>query len=344
MYDGFYNLSKKPFQLNADTDFFFSSDVHRKALAYMRYGLTQGEGFIVVIGKPGTGKTMLVKELVKHLNNDNITIGIMVSSQVGADDLLKIISATFGLPYDGEDKSTLLTRIERFFIQQNQDGKRVLMIVDEAQNLPKESLEELRMLSNFEMSGKSLFQTFLIGQKELGDTLFLPEMEQLRQRIVATYQLRPLNEEETKKYILFRMEKAGWIDSPQFEDDVFAEMCRYSQGIPRRINTLCERVLLFGYLEEMRVISLAAVKKVISEIEEESSVITDEFHDSLPASSAPISLATLDSDGSLDGRVKALEKLVVSLQKTLNKERALLRKAILIQLDIDHIYSEDEGQ
>ena len=99
MYDGFYNLSKKPFQLNADTDFFFNSVVHKRALAYMRYGLTQGEGFVVVTGKPGTGKTMLVKELVNSLNNDNITIGIMVSSQVGADDLLKIISATFGLSY-----------------------------------------------------------------------------------------------------------------------------------------------------------------------------------------------------------------------------------------------------
>ncbi|MEQ1530245.1 MAG: AAA family ATPase, partial [Methylococcales bacterium] len=298
---------------------------------------------IVVIGKPGTGKTMLVKELVKHLNNDNITIGIMVSSQVGADDLLKIISATFGLPYDGEDKSTLLTRIERFFIQQNQEGKRVLMIVDEAQNLPKESLEELRMLSNFEMAGKSLFQTFLIGQKELGDTLFLPEMEQLRQRIVATYQLRPLNEEETKKYILFRLEKAGWVDSPQFEDNVFNEMCSYSQGIPRRINTLCERVLLFGYLEEMRVINLAAVKKVIAEIEEESSVVTDEFHDNVSAFTTQAAV-TIDSDGSLEGRIAALEKMVVNLQKTLNKERALLRKAILIQLDMENIYNEDAGQ
>ena len=175
MYDGFYNLSKKPFQLTADSDFFFNSAVHKRALAYMRYGLTQGEGFVVVTGKPGTGKTMLVKQLVTSLNNENITIGIMVSSQVGADDLLKIISATFGLSYEGEDKSTLLTRIECFFIQQAMEGKRVLMIVDEAQNLPKDALEELRMLSNFELSGKSLFQTFLIGQQQLSDS-FLGEL------------------------------------------------------------------------------------------------------------------------------------------------------------------------
>lgn len=336
MYDGFYNLNKKPFQLNADTDFFFNSAIHKRALAYMRYGLTQGEGFVVVTGKPGTGKTMLVKELVNSLNNDNITIGIMVSSQVGADDLLKIISATFGLSYEGEDKSTLLTRIERFFINQSMEGKRVLMIVDEAQNLPKDSLEELRMLSNFEMSGKPLFQTFLVGQQQLGDRLFLPEMEQLRQRIVATYQLKSLNEEETKNYILFRLEKAGWDQSPQFEDEVFSEICRYTQGIPRRINTLCDRVLLFGYLDELKVINLNAVQKVITDIEEESSLVTDEFHDVLPASPIPI-----EGNFSFEERIVLLEKNFGNLQRTINKERALLRKAILLQLDMDDVYDEE---
>ncbi len=340
MYDGFYNLNKKPFQLNADTDFFFNSEVHRRALAYMHYGLKQGEGFVIVIGKPGTGKTMLVKALVKSLNDDNIAIGIMVSSQVGADDLLKIISATFGLPYDGEDKSTLLTRIHRYFMQQARDGKRVLMIVDEAQNLPKDSLEELRMLTNFELAGKSLFQIFLIGQPELSETLFLPEMEQLRQRIVATYQLKPLNEEETQSYILFRLEKAGWNQTPQFEEDIFNTICNYTQGIPRRINTLLDRVLLFGYLEELMLIDLNSITKVIAEIEEESAIVTEELKEIVPAT---LNL-TIDPTGSLEQRVVALEKIALKLQTTLNKERALLRKAILLQLDMDNIYNEDAGQ
>jgi putative secretion ATPase (PEP-CTERM system associated) len=340
MYDGFYNLNKKPFQLSADTEFFFNSAVHRRALAYMRYGLAQAEGFVVVTGKPGTGKTMLVKELAKTLDNNSITIGIMVSSQVGADDLLKIISATFGLPYDGEDKSTLLTRIQRFFIQQAGEGKRVLMIVDEAQNLPKDSLEELRMLTNFESSGKPIFQIFLIGQLELGETLFLPEFEQLRQRVVATYQLKPLSEEETKSYILFRLEKAGWISIPKFDDDIFAVICSYTQGIPRRINTLCDRVLLFGYLEELTAIGLTAVNKVIDEIEEESSVITDEFHDVVPTSTT----LAYASDSALLERIRGLEKMVLSLQTTVNKERSLLRKALLIQLDMENVYDQDPGQ
>jgi len=332
MYDGFYNLSKKPFQLTADSDFFFNSAVHKRALAYMHYGLTQGEGFVVVTGKPGTGKTMLVKQLVTSLNNDNITIGIMVSSQVGADDLLKIISATFGLSYESEDKSTLLTRIECFFIQQAMEGKRVLMIVDEAQNLPKDALEELRMLSNFELSGKSLFQIFLIGQQQLSEALFLPEMEQLKQRIVATYQLKPLNAEETKNYILFRLEKAGWQSTPQFEDNVFDSICSYTQGIPRCINTLCDRVLLFGYLEELKVIDLSAIEKVIVDIEEESSLTNQKLQDLTTKTSA--------LKNTFEERISSLEQSVIELQKTIAKERILLRKAIFLQLDMDAIYEE----
>ncbi len=332
MYDGFYNLSKKPFQLTADSDFFFNSAVHKRALAYMRYGLTQGEGFVVVTGKPGTGKTMLVKQLVASLNNENITIGIMVSSQVGADDLLKIISATFGLSYEGEDKSTLLTRIECFFIQQAMEGKRVLMIVDEAQNLPKDALEELRMLSNFELSGKSLFQTFLIGQQQLSEALLLPEMEQLKQRIVATYQLKALNTEETKNYILFRLEKAGWQHTPQFEDNIFNTICSYTQGIPRCINTLCDRVLLFGYLEELKVIDLSAIEKVIVDIEEESSLTNHKLQDLTTKSSV--------LKNTFEERISSLEQSVIELQKTIAKERILLRKAIFLQLDMDASYEE----
>ena len=332
MYDGFYNLSKKPFQLTADSDFFFNSAVHKRALAYMRYGLTQGEGFVVVTGKPGTGKTMLVKQLVTTLNNENVTIGVMVSSQVGADDLIKIIAASFGLSYEGVDKSTLLTRIECFLIQQAMEGKRVLMIVDEAQNLPKDALEELRMLSNFELSGKSLFQTFLIGQQQLSDALLLPEMEQLKQRIVASYQLKPLNIEETKNYILFRLEKAGWKNKPKFDDDIFNIIFTYTQGIPRCINTLLDRVLLFGYLEELHVIDISAIDKVIADIEDETPLTTYEHRDT--------STKTSYINKSLEERIVSLEKIIIDLQKNFSKERILLRKAILLQLDMDAIYDD----
>jgi hypothetical protein len=187
------------------------------------------------------------------------------------------------------------------------------------------------------MSGRSLFQTFLIGQLQLGETLLLPEMEQLKQRIVATYQLKPLNEEETKNYILFRLEKAGWQQTPQFDDNVFNRICSYSQGIPRRINTLCDRVLLFGYLDELKVIDLSAINKVIADIEDEASPTTDEFHDVLLSANT----TTIDANGTFEERIIALEKIVGDLQKTLTKERALLRKAILLQLDMDAVYNEN---
>ena len=212
------------------------------------------------------------------------------------------------------------------------EGKRVLMIVDEAQNLPKDALEELRMLSNFELSGKSLFQTFLIGQQQLSEALLLPEMEQLKQRIVATYQLKALNAEETKNYILFRLEKAGWQNTPQFEDEVFNTIYSYSEGIPRRINTFCDRVLLFGYLDELKVINLSAIEKVIADIEDESSFTTVVLQE------ASFKNSTINN--SVDERILSLEKTVINLQQTIAKERALLRKAILLQLDMDTVYEE----
>lgn len=336
MYDGFYNLKRKPFQLNADPDFFYNSIIHKRAIAYMRYGLTQGEGFVVVTGTPGLGKTMLVKELVKTLNDEKIIIGVMVTSQVGAEDTLRIVSATFGLPYDGDDKATLLAGIEKFIKDSAGQGKRVLLIVDEAQNLPKQSLEELRMISNFEMYGKTVFQTFLIGQKQLRRTIFAPDMEQLKQRIVSTFQLEPLNEDETKQYILFRLEKAGWNLKPEFDDNIFPKIHQFSEGIPRKINTLCDRILLFGYLDELDIINLQSVEKVITELDEEMS------SDSIAEVGEVVSPALISEEvsGGIEMRLMGLERQLRELQNKMDKEKALLRKAILIQLDMGDVFDD----
>ncbi|MDD2724999.1 MAG: XrtA-associated ATPase [Methylovulum sp.] len=312
MYDGFYHLSRKPFQLNSDSDFFFKSEVHKRALAYMRYGITQGEGFIVITGKPGTGKTMLIKQLLNSINREKFTLGLIVSSQIGADDLLRMVAATLNVPYEGDDKATLLDRLERFFVDQASRGKRVLMIVDEAQNLPKHSLEELRMLSNFESSGKTLLQIFLVGQKQFNKTLALPEMEQLRQRVVATYQLKSLDLEQTKNYVFFRLKRAGWQQSPLFEDDAFPLIFNHSQGVPRKINTLCERVMMFGFLDELQVIDQSVVQKVIADIEEEELIEVDENYD-------PVALLSEQTyPVGLEQRVVALEKLLADLYQVLN--------------------------
>ena len=335
MYDSFYNLKCKPFQLNTDPNFYFQSVIHKSAMAYMRYGLMQGEGFVVITGIPGLGKTMLVKELVKILNNKNIIIGVMVSSQIGAKDTLKIISSTFGLSDTGDDKASLISGIEKFIKATADAEKRILLIVDEAQNLPKESLEELRMLSNFEMHGKIVFQTFLIGQKELRRTIFAPDMEQFKQRIISTFQLEALNLAEMKSYIFFRLEKAGWDHNPELEEEIFQRIHQFTGGIPRKINTLCDRVLFYGYLAELSVINLESVEKVILELEEEMAgdkeMETEEI--------SPVSIID-EHSGTLEERLICLERKLVALQVSHDKERELLRKAILIQLDMGKVYDE----
>lgn len=336
MYDEFFNLSKKPFQLNADPEFFFESSIHKRAMAYMRYGLFQGEGFVVMIGQPGLGKTMLVKELVRSMSDEDIIIGVMMSSQIGAEDTLRIILAIFGLPFDGDDKATLLSNLEKYIKDNADRGKRILLIVDEAQNLPKQSLEELRMISNFERNGKVVFQIMLIGQSQLRQTIFAPDMQQLKQRIVSAFQLEPLSAEETKQYILFRLEKAGWNHKPEFEDSVFPIIHNNTEGYPRRINTLCDRIMLFCCLDELDTVTTESVETVISELEKEMNINDDKVVVDQPAVS-PV-LTDYQVDGSVEARIQNLERQVHILQQTVEKEKALLRKAVLIQLDMGDVY------
>lgn len=341
MYTKFYRLSKKPFQLTPDPEFFFNSPVHKRALAYLRYGLTQGEGFIVVTGSPGTGKTTLVKALFRSLQNQNIIAGLMVTSQVGAEDTLRIISATFGLSYDGDDKATLLRNLERFFKDKAREGKQVLLVVDEAQNLPLQSLEELRMLSNFEFGGKSLFQAFLLGQDEFRKSLQSDLLVQVRQRVIATYHLRPLTLEETKDYILHRLKQAGWQSDPHFQEETFALIHDATSGVPRVINTLCDRLLLFAYLEELHAIDARVVQTVIDEVNQEASVSAERQTVCPQEAMSPVlshSDWTVSPSFSWD-RLEKLERQVAELQRIVQREQGLLRKAILLHLDMEAAYT-----
>jgi general secretion pathway protein A len=339
MYDGFYNLTQKPFQLSADPDFFFQSSVHKRALAYMHYGLTQGEGFVLVTGSPGTGKTMLVKSLIKNLNKDKLLIGVMMTSQVGPEDTLRIVASTFGFQYLHNDKASLLSSFERFIVDQAREGRRLLLIVDEAQNLPKQSLEELRMLTNLDANGAPAFQVFLVGQSELKRTVYAADMEQLKQRIVSTFHLDPLDLDETRDYIRFRLQTAGWQGKPEFTPGVFEIIHEFTAGIPRRINSLCDRLLLFGYLEELSLLDEHALNKVIEEVKEEMLLENrEEFVTEQHLSAAHYSEAEA---GSLDERMIRLERTVANLQNNANKEKALLRKAILLHLDMDDVYNDN---
>ena len=266
MYESFYGLNSKPFQLNPDPEFFFGSKGHRRAMAYLEYGLHQGEGFIVVTGEVGAGKTTLVKQLLKRLPGDLILPVQIVSTQLNADDLLRLVAGSFGIPVDGADKSTLLLRLEQFLKQLHSEGRRALLIVDEAQNLGARAIEELRMLSNFQIETKAVLQSFLIGQPELRDLMQRQEMRQLKQRIIAAYHLGPLDRSETQAYIEHRLRHVGWQNDPEFQDQTYDKVFEVSEGIPRRINTLADRLLLAGFLTERHVITASDVDDVSAEI------------------------------------------------------------------------------
>ncbi|MFW6094052.1 MAG: XrtA/PEP-CTERM system-associated ATPase [Pseudomonadota bacterium] len=266
MYQEFFGLSGKPFQLSPDVRFFFPSREHQRALSFLEYGLDQADGFIVITGDVGTGKTMLVQTLLDELDPRETLVATVVTTQLEEDDLLHLVAANFGLRVTASGKAVLLRDLERMFQQQSRQGRRMLLIVDEAQNLPKEAVEELRMLSNFQQNGSPLLQVFLLGQEEFRATLLSPGFEQLRQRVIATYHLSPLDEAETRTYIEHRLGTVGWERNPEITDDAFQAIHAFSDGVPRRINNLCDRILLYSFLEELHRIDSAVVETVTEEI------------------------------------------------------------------------------
>ena len=269
MYEAYYGLSGKPFQLNPDPAFYYASRGHKRAFAYLQYGLFQSEGFIVITGEVGAGKTTLTRSLLEQLDSRKVVAAQLVSTQLDADDMLKAVAAAFGLPIKSTEKAQLLLELETFFVSLAAKRKRALLLVDEAQNLSPRAVEELRMLSNFQLGDHALLQSFLVGQPELRETMRSPHMQQLRQRVLASYHLGPLDREETQAYVEHRLTHVGWTGNPTFEPATFDAIFKFTNGVPRRINTLCNRLMLSGYLGEKSIFCVADVEQVAEEIREE---------------------------------------------------------------------------
>jgi len=270
MFTDFYGFSGKPFQLTPDPDFYFDSSTHHKAMAYLTYGLSQGEGFIIVTGDIGAGKTTLVGRLLADLDSEQYVAAKIVTTHIAADDILRLIATGFGIDIVSKDKAVLLNEIEIFLRQNHRKGKRSLLIIDEVQNLPIAALEELRMLSNFQEGNTALLQSFLIGQPEFRDKwAFAPELEQLRQRVIATHHLQSMTYDETRDYIQHRLKIVGWTGNPDFTDDALRAIYQFTNGVPRKLNTLCSRVLLFGTIEELTIIDKNTVSDVIDDMEQD---------------------------------------------------------------------------
>ena len=273
MYAKFYGLETLAFQLTPDPRFFFDSAEHKRAMAHLTYGLHHAEGFIVITGEVGAGKTMLVDRLLSEIDPSSFVTTKIVTTQLQGDDLLRMVASGFGIDHVGISKAALLNAIQEFVLSQFAARRRALLIVDEAQNLSFEALEELRMLSNISVGSTTALQSFLLGQPQFRRILGDRALDQLRQRITAAYHLGPLNEADTRAYIEHRLRCAGWKGDPHFEDDCFLAIYRHTGGVPRQINSLCSRLLLFGFLEELHHISLVATEQVASDLKTELSAV-----------------------------------------------------------------------
>jgi general secretion pathway protein A len=269
MFEPYYGLSAAPFQLSPDPSFFYGSRGHKRAHAYLQFGLYQNEGFIVLTGEVGAGKTTLIRNLLRELDSSKVVASQLVSTQLDADSLLRAVATAFGIAVKDKDKAGLLAQLEAYLLGLVQQNRKALLIVDEAQNLAPAAVEELRMLSNFQVGNRALLQSFLVGQPQLRDLMRSASMQQLRQRVIAAYHLGPLDPEETRAYIEHRLRHVGWKDDPRLEDSVFPAIHAQTGGIPRRINTLCTRLLLAAFLAEQHSIGASDVERVVSELSEE---------------------------------------------------------------------------
>ena len=269
MFESFFGLNGAPFRLSPDPSFFYESRGHGHALSYLKFGVYQQEGFIVVTGEIGAGKTTLVRTLLEGLDPGQVVAAQVVNTQLDEGELLASICTAFGVPVPGTSKAELIATLEAFFIAVAAGGRRALLVVDEAQNLGRREVEELRMLSNFQLGSHALLQSFLVGQPELRQMLGSPAMEQLRQRVIASCHLGPLSEAETRSYIEHRLRHVGWDGTQIFDAGALPEIFASTGGIPRRINLLCSRLLLGAFLATQRCVDGAAVASTASELQTE---------------------------------------------------------------------------
>ncbi len=267
MYTEYFGLKKRPFTLTPDPEFLYFSRVHDLALAHLEYGILNRAGFIAITGEVGSGKTTLLKYLFNQIK-DKLDIAILLNTNLNPQELLEILVKEFELTPKSNRKSDLFECLADHFITQYSKGRRCVIIVDEAQNLPIPSFEELRMLSNIEKDDDFIIQIVFVGQPELKEKLSHSSLMQLSQRISVYYHLSPLDMEEVKNYILHRLKVAGYNEeNPLFEDEAIKLIYEFSGGIPRLINLICDMALVYAYTDNFKIITSDTIKKVVEDNE-----------------------------------------------------------------------------
>jgi type II secretory pathway predicted ATPase ExeA len=265
MYIDYFGLKDYPFRITPDTDYLYMSAVHARAMAYMEYAIFNREGFVVITGEIGSGKTTLIKKLLTELD-ENIIVAKIFQTQLDEVELLQSILVEFGLNPFSAKKVELLNMLNQFLVDSYLDGKQILLVIDDAQNLNKRALEEVTMLSSVETQKEKILHVILVGQPELNHKLEAPDMEQLLQRVSLRYHVRSLTENETREYVLHRLKVAG-ITKQLFLDDIYSEIYKYSGGIPRLINTLCDTALTCAFADDKLIVDSIEFEMTVKELQ-----------------------------------------------------------------------------
>jgi len=339
MYTEHYGLTGHPFQLTPDARFWFESRTHRKAMAYLGFGLAQGEGFVVITGEVGAGKSTLVAHLMANIDRARLDAISLVSTQVDGDDMLRLAAQGLGIATAGVEKARLLDSVEKKLGEAMRAGKRTLLIVDEAQNLSVSALEELRMLSNFQAGAKALIQIVLLGQPEFREKLARPGLEQLRQRVIAIHHLEAMGADEVEAYLGHRLQLVGWQGRPDFSADAIAALHRHSGGIPRRLNQLASRLLLHAAIEDSVLIEGEAVDDVAAELQGgEPSADAAAEERVLPLRGGKPSVAPVAEEARAEIHTvtvadPALERRIATLETQVVEQEAVLRRVLTLLVD-----------
>ncbi len=282
MYKSFFKLKSKPFQITPDPEFLFISKVHKKALTHLNYGITSDSGgFIIVTGEVGTGKTTVIRSIMKGLKKD-IIFSLINNTRLTSGELLSMINKDFGLDIKSKDKTQLLSDLTDFLIDQYGKGRKSILIIDEAQNLAPDLLEEIRLISNLETDKAKLLQIILVGQPELRKVIAQPNLRALRQRTNISCHIYPLLRNETEEYLFHRLEIAGNREAVSFQDGTIDLIHNFARGIPRLINIVCDFLLLSAFVDNTREISLDMAKEVINDLEKENRYWHDETPQNIP--------------------------------------------------------------
>jgi general secretion pathway protein A len=265
MYEAHFGLAENPFGVNPDPRFLYLSEVHQEALAHLIYGVRQRKGFIVITGDVGTGKTTLLNKLLQGLDV-RTRWAFITNPRLSTEDFLRTIAHGLGLEMESFSKADFLIRMETLLAECLRRGENVVLVIDEAQNLSTDLLEEIRLLSNLETAAEKMLQIILVGQQELNDKLLRAELRQLRQRVSIKYHLEPLGAEDTQRYVLHRLRVAGG-DGAIFNSQAMEEVFRASNGFPRLINNICDNTLLTAYSRDLGRVNGALVREAVSDIE-----------------------------------------------------------------------------